>query len=463
MSITHHSHLPIVIIGGGFSGTLTAIHLSRRLSETPLILLEEDGSPGPGLAYQDTDASALLNVPAGKMSAFKNEPDHFLNYARTMLGDGVQADEFLPRKIYGAYLKECLREAIEAYPLLRIEPHKAVDVTSEDGGNRAKITLKNHSTIEASHVILATGNQGSAFASSLWASHTRSARDPRTMAEIVDGDRVLIIGSGLTMIDAVLNLERRGTPSTIHIISRNGLLPKSYQAPSPIEPPDLDHLPDANLRKSLRLFRQTIRSHQARGGNWRDVFHAIREATPSLWKELSQKDKTRFLRFISPFWEVHRHQCPAETLTRIQALVESGKLVQHRGTIVTVETTPDGTVRMGLASRQRHEPTRWVETDHILDATGPARDITTIRHPLIQNLLRRGFLSPDTHRLGAETSADYRAIGRDRKASPWLYVIGPMLRARYYEATAVNELRMHTESLASRIAKRLSEEITLEV
>ncbi|HVJ47260.1 MAG TPA: FAD/NAD(P)-binding protein [Luteolibacter sp.] len=446
--------LPIVVIGGGFSGTLTAIRLSRRLPETPVILLEETAEAGPGLAYRDSDASAWLNVPAGKMSAFNEKPDDFLDYARTILGEGVQEEDFLPRRIYGNYIKSLLCQAVAENPLLKIDSRKAVDLTSGNGRENARVILKDQTFIEASHVVLATGNQGSAFASSLWAQHTKPARDPGSLDQIKDGDSVLIVGSGLTMIDTVLDLDRRGNAATIHIISRNGLLPKEYAPASPLELPDLDHLPDSNLRKAVRLFRNAIRDHEAKGGDWRDIFHAIRSSTPSLWQELSDRDKTKFLRLVSPFWEVHRHQCPPETLHRIHALIASGKLVQHRGTIVTVEKTT-GRFRMGLAARNRNAATRSIEADHLLDATGPARDIQTVRHPLIQNLLRRGFIKPDAHRLGAETSADYRAVGRDNKPSPWLHIVGPMLRARYYEATAVSELRLHAASLASRIEKEL--------
>ncbi len=448
------SILPIVVIGGGFSGTLTSIQLSRRTAGVPVILLEETGEAGPGLAYQCADHSALLNVPAGRMSAFREQPDHFLGYARTVLGEGVQAEDFLPRHVYGGYLKECLREAQLRNPLLTVQHRKAVDVTSGGDQGGARIIFKDQSTIDASHVVLATGNQGSAFSSSLWAPHTKPARDPGAVASVKKGGSVLIIGSGLTMIDTVLDLERRGDAAVIHTISRNGLLPQTYAPASALELPDLDHLPDSNLRKALRLFRKEIRRHEAQGGDWRDIFQAIRPSTPSLWQELSEKDKTRFLRHLSAFWEVHRHQCPPETLDRVRGLIASGKLVQHRGTIVSVEHAGDG-FRMGLASRNRNAPARWITTDHILDATGPARDISTIRHPLVQNLLRRGFLKPDAHRLGADTAADYRAVGRDNRPSPWLFVVGPMLRARYYEATAVSELRLHAATLASRIGQSL--------
>lgn len=454
--------LPVVVIGGGFSGTLTAIRLSQRLPHTPVILLEEHGPAGPGLAYQDSDPAAWLNVPAGKMSAFHELPNHFLDYARKTLGEGVQEEDFLPRHVYGTYIKSCLSEAQQKNPLLSVKQSRAIDLTSPDEHGAARVILKDQSVIEASSVVIATGNQGSAFSSSIWSSHTKPARDPGAMDSIAAGQSVLIIGSGLTMIDTVLDLDRRGQASVIHTISRNGLLPQEYTPPSPLELPDLDHLPDSNLRKSLCLFRKAVQDHEAQGGNWRDIFHAIRPSTPSLWQELSPRDKTRFLRWLSAFWEVHRHQCPPETLSRVKALIASGKLVQHRGTIVSVERF-ESTLRMGLAAKNRDAPTRWIEADHILDATGPARDIGSIRHPLIQNILRRGFLKPDSHRLGAETSPDYRAVGRDNKPSSWLFVVGPMLRARYYEATAVYELRLHASALASRIASSFKSETPAEL
>ncbi len=443
---------PIAVIGAGFSGTLTAVHLSRRLPGTPIILLEEGDEAGPGLAYQTSDPSAKLNVPAGHMSAFADRPDHFLDYAREILGDGVMPHDFLPRRIYGQYLKEILKEALEANPLLRVESRCVVDVIGPDTAGICRVAFKDHSAIEVSKVVLATGNQGSAFSGSLWAGHTESCRDPSVLDRVEAHENVLIIGTGLTMIDAVLHLNRRGHLGTIHAISRNGLLPRPCLPSRVSGLPDLDHLPDSHLRKSLRLFRNAIRDHVEKGGNWRELFHAIRPATPSLWQELSPRDRARFLRFLSPFWEVHRHQCAPEAHERIQRLIDGGKLVLHRGTIVSVEQLEGGGRRMGLAAARKNAPVRQLEVDHILDATGPARDLETIGHPLIRNLLRRGFLKPDTHRLGAETSSDYRAVGRDGNTSSWLFVVGPMLRARFFEATAVDELRLHTAALAARIA-----------
>ena len=449
-----HSTTPIAVIGGGFSGTLTAIHLALRLPDRPVILFEESGDVGPGLAYRRDDRHALLNIPARRMSAYQDEPDHFYHYALRVLGDEVTPDDFLPRRIYGEYIKDCLAQTQKHSPNLRVDHRAVIDIQTNPGSSVAVLTLKDQTALMCARVVLATGHQGSAFSGSIWAQHTLPARLAASFDKVKQGDTVLVIGTGLTMIDAVLELERRGTPAAVHAISRNGLLPRPHEKASPVSPPELDDLPDSDLRRSLRLFRRAITNHSAEGGDWRDVFAALRPATPSLWQEMSVKDRRKFLRFISPFWEVHRHQCAPATFHALQTMIDEGKLDLKRGTIVSVESK-GGRLRLGLAPRNRAAVTRWLEADHIIDATGPARDITTIKHPLITNLLRRGFLVPDELRLGAEIHADYRAIGRDRFPIEWLYVTGPMLRARYFEATAIPELRLHTSALAARLANEL--------
>ncbi len=445
---------PIAVIGAGFSGTFTAIHLALRLPERPVILFEESGEAGPGLAYRRDDPHAILNIPARRMSAYQDDPDHFYNYARRTLGEGVSPEDFLPRRIYGDYIRHCLDEALQQCPNLRVDKRGVTDIQSNGAGTVAVLTLKDNSALMCSRVVLATGNQGSAFSSSIWASHTLPARAASTYAQVKPGQTVLVIGTGLTMIDAVLELERQGNAAEIHAISRNGLTPRPYHGASPVQPPELDELPDADLQRSVRLFRKAIARHEKEGGDWRDLFAALRPATPSLWKEMSAHDRRRFLRHISAFWEVHRHQCAPATHAAVQGLIDSGKLGVSRGTIVSVENK-DGRLRLGLAPRNRAAITRWLVADHIIDATGPARDITTVKHPLITNLLRRGFLAPDEHRLGAQVQAGYRALQRDGYPLEWLYVTGPMLRARYFEATAIPELRLHTASLAARLAADL--------
>ena len=73
----------IAIIGGGFSGVMTAVNLAR-LSRHPLqlTLINERRPKGRGVAYGSRRIEHLLNVAARNMSAFPDLPDHFVQWLR---------------------------------------------------------------------------------------------------------------------------------------------------------------------------------------------------------------------------------------------------------------------------------------------------------------------------------------------------------------------------------------------
>ena len=71
----------IAIIGAGFCGTTVAVNLLRAspASVGRILLIERVERQIGGVAYSTTSGSHTLNVPAGRMSAFEDEPDDFLN------------------------------------------------------------------------------------------------------------------------------------------------------------------------------------------------------------------------------------------------------------------------------------------------------------------------------------------------------------------------------------------------
>jgi uncharacterized NAD(P)/FAD-binding protein YdhS len=104
----------IGIIGAGFTGTLLAIHL-MRLAEVPthLFLAERRGDFGRGLAYSTGNDAHLLNVRAFNMSAYPDDPRHFLLWlwarddprglAKAIPPSG---HAFVSRGLYGTYIQE---------------------------------------------------------------------------------------------------------------------------------------------------------------------------------------------------------------------------------------------------------------------------------------------------------------------------------------------------------------------
>ena len=72
--------IKIGIIGGGFSGAMLARHLLNSEQNIEIYIFNNDAKFGRGIAYQAQIDSLLLNVPAGKMSAYSNQPDHFVDW-----------------------------------------------------------------------------------------------------------------------------------------------------------------------------------------------------------------------------------------------------------------------------------------------------------------------------------------------------------------------------------------------
>lgn len=94
--IAHPSTTTIAIVGAGFSGSLVAAHLLKTANRPLLIeLIERSHDIGKGVAYSTHTISHLLNVSAGKMSAFPDDPGHllrWLHYNRSELAAFLPSD-----------------------------------------------------------------------------------------------------------------------------------------------------------------------------------------------------------------------------------------------------------------------------------------------------------------------------------------------------------------------------------
>lgn len=159
------SSFEIAIIGGGASGTLLAAQLLRRASAPLRVLLfERMSEAGGGVAYGTAFAGHLLNVPAGRMSAFPDQPAHFLEWAAARAGTAgfpasIAAGDFLPRQLFSRYLTDVLADAKRAAPagveLLEVKG-EVIDIEDETGERRLR--TGDGRSFAADEVVLALGN-----------------------------------------------------------------------------------------------------------------------------------------------------------------------------------------------------------------------------------------------------------------------------------------------------------------
>jgi len=452
----------ILVIGAGFCGTLVAAHLLRAQSRKPIhvMLVDRRGAWARGVAYGTRTPAHVLNVPAGRMSVFPDDEDHFLRFAQAR-DYSITGGSFVPRSIYGEYLEHVLTEAKRgraAGSTLQQILREVTDVTVEGDGAEAEFT--NGWKRRFDRVVLAVGNSPPAetvVERTGIRSTYRYVGDPWAPAalEQVDQDEpVLLLGTGLTMLDVALDLHQRGMRAPMIAVSRHGLLPQTHRAataaPSFLHrPPDILSVAPTALAY-LRSVRRYIDELAPTGVDWREVLTSLRPITPRLWSALPVPERARFLRHSRVYWEAHRHRAAPLPFAMLQRLIENAELITIAGRLVQLDTDVTGIVaRGGAASAERY---REFRVGSVVNCTGPQTDIGRLDDPLIRNLLQRGSIRADALHCGVDVSDDLALVNATGVPSRSLYYIGPLLRARFWEATAVPELRVHAMNLARTLA-----------
>lgn len=452
----------LVIVGAGFSGAAVAINLLRLSYWRPLriVLVERAPRMARGAAYAQRSYPYLLNVPAGRMSLSSSDPLEFLKFAQQQLPDAT-AEDFLPRALYGEYLESALLDAELSSPS-HVQLHRIRgDVCALErmaGISAFRVELDDGSSFVADEVVLALGNPSPANlpgAEPLLDS-PRYVADPwSSPPEFQPGDTALIIGTGLTMADTVI--AGSGVTQdkvTFHAISRRGLVPPSQSAFGHAGYHDdgaaLLRAASSSARRLFHAVRELSGEVQDRGGDWREAITCVRNLAPTLWRRLPERERRRFLRHARPYWEVHRHRLPQETLAQLQQLLREDKLHVHAGRILDFEPVGEQ-IRVSWRARGSEE-IRTLLVDRVINCTGADYNPRRARDPLMHSLLTQGLATADPLGLGLRTGAHGALIDSRNRTSGNLYYIGPMLRADHWECTAAQELRVHAERLAHHLA-----------
>ena len=452
----------IVIVGAGFSGTAVAINLLRLSYWRPgrIVLVERGERMARGAAYADRSYDYLLNVPAGRMSMNSSDPLEFLKFAQQRI-PGATEDDFLPRALYGDYLESVLLNAERSSPS-HAQLHKVrgdvCSIERTDSTSSFRVELDDRTTFVADDVVLALGNPPPASLPG-----TQPVQEsPRYIADpwsaptsFKPNESVLVIGTGLTMADTVIagNDASHGA-ATFYAISRHGMIPPTQTAfrHAGCDGNDGPLLRAASLsaRRLFRAVRELTDDVQNRGGDWREAITRVRTLAPSLWQRLPAREKKRFLRHARPYWDVHRHRLPTQTLAKLNEMRRENQLHVHAGRILGFEL--DGE-KIRVSWRARAGKTiQTLLVDRVVNCTGADYNPTRSRDPLTRSLLDNGLVAPDTLGLGLRTGAYGAVIDSRNRVASNLFYIGPMLRADHWECTAAQELRVHAEQLARHLA-----------
>jgi len=425
----------VIIVGGGFSAVAAAAQLLAR-GAAHVTLIERGAAFGPGLAYGPAAGAHLLNTPAARMSAIEGDGEHFVRWlARHGAGEG-----YVRRALYGAYLRDTLRDAARARWLRpsRLECVRGAAIACRREGDHWLVTLASGRAYAAQAVILALGHPAPAPPAPFEAHDLIGAWDTRAQARLRKGD-VLLAGSGLTMMDVAVALAARRRGGMIYALSRRGRTPQAHLSP-PGPPAAAAAEPPLELSAALHQFRARA------GQDWRPALDALRPHAPELWARLGPERQGRFLRHLRPWWDSHRHRAPPETAAQFAALLAEGRVRILSGEI-TSAIRERGVWR--LQHRQRGSRVRHrLETVGVINCAGADLALARSQDALVRQLLDEGLARAPANGLGFDVDPENRLRDKAGAAQPNLFVLGPLAAGVFWETTAAPELRARAAAIA---------------
>ncbi|MCV7423991.1 FAD/NAD(P)-binding protein [Mycobacterium yunnanensis] len=440
---------------------MSAVNLTR-LSRHPLhvTVLDDRGSVGRGIAYGVRRPEYLLNVAARNMSALPDEPDHFLQWLHTraefeQTPDVELRERFIPRQIYGDYLRSIVAHHLQSPGELTLATAQfvtgtAVDVEPARAG--CLVHLADRSVLPADRVVLATGNEPPAPlpGSADLTDHPAWIGDPwdvwETRLPPSDGD-IVILGTGLSAVDAVVTLRELGWLGRIHAVSRHGWFPHAHfrGIDYPEFPPPGVDLAELGLRELQSLVAEHCSALHERNENPAIIVDKLRPHTQRIWAGFTDDEKVAFAKETAARWNVFRHRIAPVIHAQVTGSRLTGQLGVHAAGIARVSAAGRNRVDVEL------DDGATLTGDLVINATGPSTRLSATRSALLQNLLRRGAVASDAVDMGVRIDADHTVVDAAGERSPWLLAVGPMLRGTYWETVAVPELRFQARRVAETV------------
>lgn len=368
------------------------------------------------------------------------------------------ANAFVPRRIFGEYLREQLEEANKNKANnveLNIFDDEAVDVQIQNGKAHVQLTSGDH--IYSEKVALAFGNflpPHPTVADQSFVDSPKYFQDPWT-PEVFDSikpdDAVLIIGTGLSMVDVTMQLNKLQHKGLINAISTRGQLPAVHKLgftyPSIYE----------EIRGSTRVtdILKTVRVHakkaDSNGSDWRAVIDSLRPVTRQIWLDLPLAEKKYFMQHLSRYWNVARHRMAPEAALVIDELRGTGQFQILKGRLqrITWEDEIGFDVRYSTIGLDQ-----YVHADVIINCIGSESRFDQLDSRLVKNLMNNGSIRCDDLSLGLDATPDGHLKGADGQPSDLLFTLGTSLKGVLWESTAIPENRVQARDLARRLIQQ---------
>lgn len=422
----------IAVIGGGFSGTMVIRQLIDQGFQGEITRFHHADSETLGPAYRADSGELLLNVRSQNMSAFPEDPEHFVRFLQTEHPEISQPRAFVPRSVYGNYLQAIWTETKSKAKqnLVRF------DLKQEDFNDYEDFDI----------LVLATGNERPRIPKELTKDVFQSPYyhgNPWNIefSHIHKEQAIFILGNGLTMVDTVLRLRKAGFHQKIVALSTHGFNmlahPEEELSFIPAQPKQTDLI-------SLVHFFNQERKKRSQAQFLLNI-DVLRPQFSLWWQGFTQKEKRTFLKRLRHMWGTVRHRIPSSIAKQMDIERTTGKLEVCAGKLLSAELLDD---QLSIQFKSSEKVISGHFTS-LINCTGPETSMEKMSNPMIQELIKRTWITSDESSQGIEIHPEkLRVLG---EAPIRIYAMGNLCKGTLWESTAVGELRTQAKLIAKGI------------
>lgn len=395
--------IKIAIIGCGASGTMILANLVRFAKYEELeITVFHHGTPlACGIAYSTQTDSHLLNVTASEMGVWSGNKNDFYEWLQKYHPGKYHEKSFVPRKIFGEYLKTILEEA---------------KCTAET--KNIKVIFINKEITELpigfDHICLALGNKLKKF-------DLQESEFNGTSVK-----HMAIAGTGLSMIDAVIWLDEQNYRGKITLLSLNGKLPYPHSLDTKVKVINTAR-PGDDLATVLEKFQEMVKQYH----DWRSVVDSFHTHCNQIWYKWSLADKQEFLAKYNSDWGLLRHRIAVEMDQQARNFFDKIKLE-------IISSKVDSVTAAGNGYKVILNNGHYIDCNKVINCMGLNLDARA--HPIYADLINKGVLQTSDVKIGVVPPQQEN-----------LHIIGSALIGYLFESIAIPDLRHQAVAIARKI------------
>ena len=440
----------LVIIGDGFAAAVTAIHLLHKGVAVDSLTIIGPGSLGTGNAYGCVSPFFRLNVREDLPIVFSEDPLHFARWAEANIDDPeakTSAGFFYRRADFGRYISELITTEV-GFDKIQHIPSKVCRLNHAHG--LWKLDTADGGVIYAEKAIIATGNSPPSWPCPIKAepgkqSASQLIENPWTgqyLTAIHAEDHVVLLGGGLTALDAIYALASQGHRGLITIVAPRPLFPPTQAQWTRQKQPNWpEKLSPAKL---VRFMRQYLPSAPTTSTEWQSAWEELRPNLNAIWQQLTPHQQRGLFKRLGWAWSLYRFRASPQTIKayeqlkanhQIQFVMGRAKQVEFAKSVITVQ----------LNNGQR------IEADRIINCTGVGTDL------FLNQLIADAIAIPEPLGTAIAVDTNLNVIKPNLQAWNNLWMLGPATMGSVGDVVAASAISKQAEGLATQIQATTSD------